>query len=142
MIKKVNYIVISCAAIGVLGILGGCGTTDNIVQTQEIQETQKIQEKTLEVPTDIQAIDETEQGELAKICSNYCVKVISKHSDVSKKVCNSFCDDVIQQCEKHEAASMLSVDSCIEFGMLKPLSEKYPSVKAEIDAIDAKAQAN
>ncbi len=136
MIKKVNYIVTSCVVIGVLGILGGCGTTDNIVQTQETQE------KTLEVPTDIQAIDETEQGELAKICSNYCVEVISKHSDVSKRVCNSFCDDVIQQCEKHEAASMLSADTCIEFGMLKPLSEKYPSVKAEIDAIDAKAQAN
>ncbi|MEA3322620.1 MAG: hypothetical protein U9Q12_00170 [Patescibacteria group bacterium] len=132
MTNKINFAVVVGVVIVTVSFLGGCGATES---TTEIQK----QQGTTETAVDVQAVDEIEQGEMAKICSDYCEEA-SQAPEISKKVCNGFCGDVVKQCEENEAAQMLSAESCIKFGMLEPLSKKYPSVKAQIDAMDAKAQ--
>lgn len=132
MTNKINFAVVVGVVMVTVSFLGGCGVTES---TTEIQK----QQSTTETAVDIQAIDETEQGEMAKICSDYCEEA-SQAPEISKKVCNGFCDEVVKNCEEHESAQMLSAESCIKFGMMEPMSKKYPSIKAQIDAMDAKAQ--
>ncbi len=134
MIIKNNYKISTLIIISTVIFLSGCGQTNNMSKTQKTQETS-------DAITDMQAVDDTNTSDMSKICADYCMQV-AKDPAVSKVVCMSFCDDVIKQCEKSDYSDVASAKSCIQFGMLKPLSEKYPSIKARINASNANAQSN
>lgn len=133
MKNKIHYALIVCILIIGLGFFSGCGKTKNTIETQ----------KSTDTSTEIKIVDETTQGAMGKLCSDYCDGIILKYPEVSKRVCNGFCDDVIKQCEQSNASGLkFSAEDCINLGMLEPLSKKYSTIKAMVDSFDSKMQKN
>ena len=133
MKRKIYYaLAVPVMVLGVVA-LSGCDKTQDDENNAKKLPLGSVEE----APADVKATEETgaeTKSGMEGICADYCDSATKKYAEISKSACDDLCDAAVKSCKEDEPNQYIEPESCINAQMLGGLMEKYPAVKADVEA--------